>query len=124
MRNTLYFQTANQYEYPGIKMVHELAVRDPECVVVYMHSKGATPQLGQRAHDATLPKGLAFSEVVHVVLLRKGELCCPAIESWLGGNGTSCDDCFCFDQAHDRCHTAGDAIAIAEKMPLDPSPGY
>ncbi|SDF56558.1 hypothetical protein SAMN05216464_12058 [Mucilaginibacter pineti] len=39
----------NQFEYPALKLAHDLAVESPESIILYFHSKGMTHNLHSRA---------------------------------------------------------------------------
>jgi hypothetical protein len=62
----------NQFEYPGIKLVHELAIRYPDRNFLYFHSKGMSHGLHTRApEDVALMTRTFESWRKHLQLLRK-----------------------------------------------------
>ncbi|GAB2705177.1 hypothetical protein GCM10027037_33660 [Mucilaginibacter koreensis] len=62
----------NQFEYPGVKLVHELAGRYPDCDFMYFHSKGMSHGLhGRLPEDVALMTRTFESWRKHLQLLRK-----------------------------------------------------
>jgi hypothetical protein len=48
---TIYLSIENQYEYPGIHLVWELANKKPDNIFLYFHSKGMSYPTLSRRHD-------------------------------------------------------------------------
>lgn len=40
--------TENHFEYPGIKLIHDLALKYPTCLFIYLHSKGMSANIHSR----------------------------------------------------------------------------
>jgi len=45
------FSFENQYEYPGIKLIHDLALRYPDANFIYFHAKGMSHNLQERSAE-------------------------------------------------------------------------
>ena len=45
---TIYISSENNFEYPGIKLVYDLAILDPDCIYIYLHTKGMSYNVQSR----------------------------------------------------------------------------
>jgi hypothetical protein len=55
------FSTNNMHEYPGIKLVHELAKRYTDAIFIYFHAKGISHRIRQRQAREVKLFSLTFS---------------------------------------------------------------
>jgi len=37
---TIYTSNENLYEYPGLKLIYDISQKNPDCIILYMHTKG------------------------------------------------------------------------------------